>query len=106
MNEDQFLDRLREDARQLRYEPDAFMTTRISARVRERIHAPAPTVSLFLARWLRPVAASMSALALVACIGVAWAAERSSSDGASVDTLSATNTMEISVDGDTYSVGY
>jgi len=104
MSEDQFLDRLREDARQLQFEPDAFMTTRIAARVRARIEA-APTVSLFLARWLRPIAASLSALALVACVGVAWV-EQHSTNGASLDSLSASNAMEISVDGDTYSVGY
>ena len=104
MNEDQFFDRLREDARQLQYEPDALVTTRIAARVRERVNAT-PTVSLFLARWLRPIAASLSALALAACVSVAWI-EQSSTNGASLDTLSASNGMEISVDGDTYSVGY
>ena len=104
MNEDQFFDRLREDARPLQFEPDAFMTMRIAARVRERIDT-APTVSLFLARWLRPIAASLSALALVACVSVAWIEQRST-NGASLDSLSASNGMEISVDGDTYSVGY
>src|SRR5437588_149451 len=75
MNEDQFFDRLRKDARSLRYEADAFMTTRITARVRERISA-APTVSILLARWLRPVAASLSVLALAGCISVAIVQER------------------------------
>jgi hypothetical protein len=105
MNEEQFFDRLRDDARLLQFEPDAFVTTRIAARVRERIAAPAPTVSLFLARWLRPIGAAMSAIALAACISVAWY-ERTSADTATLDTLSANNGMEISVDGDTYSVGY
>jgi len=104
MNEDQFFDRLREEARSLQFEPDAFMTTRIAARVRERVNTM-PTVSLFLARWLRPIAASLSALALAACVSVAWAEQRST-NGASLDSLSASNGMEISVDGDTYSVGY
>jgi hypothetical protein len=103
MTEDQFFDRLRDDARSLRYEADAFMTTRITALVRERISA-APTVSLILARWLRPVAASLTALALAGCISAAIV-ERSSTNSASVESLSANNAMEISMAGDTYRVG-
>ena len=34
---DDFLERLRPEARQLRFEPDEMMATRIAARVRERI---------------------------------------------------------------------
>ena len=103
MNEDQFFDRLRNDAQSLRYEADAFVTTRITARVRERISA-SPTVSIFLARWLGPVAASLSALALAGCISVALV-ERSSTNSATVDSLSANNAMEISMAGDIYRVG-
>ena len=105
MNEEKFFDRLREDARQLRYEPDAFMTTRIASRVRERIAAAqSPSVSLFLARWLRPIAASMTAIALAACLSLAWT-ERNSTDAATFDSLSADNAIDISFAGDTYRVG-
>jgi hypothetical protein len=101
MTEDQFFERLKSDARSLRYEPDAVMAMRIRARVRDRITA-SPTVSLFLARWLRPIAASLSAVALAGCISMVLV-ERASSD-ASLESLSANN-MEISMAGDTYRVG-
>jgi len=104
MNEEQFLDRLREDARRLRYEADAFMTVRIAARVRERIAAQPPTVSLFLARWLRPIAASMTAVALAACFSIVWF-ERTSMESATFDTLSADSGIELSYAGDSYRVG-
>ena len=48
---DNFLDRLRTDARQLRFEPDEMMSTRIAARVRERIAAESDTaIAQILAR--------------------------------------------------------
>jgi hypothetical protein len=103
MNDDEFFDRVGIDARQLRYEADVFMTMRISVRVRERITAP-PTVSLFLARWLRPVAASLSAIALASCVTVVLV-ERSSSDASSLEAFAASNSMEISMAGDVYRVG-
>ena len=103
MNEEQFFDRLRDDARQLRYEADPFMSTRIAARVRERV-AQQPRVSTFLARWLRPIAASMTAIAFVACVSVAWI-ERASSETATLDSISADSTMDISFAGDLYRVG-
>jgi len=101
MTDDPFFDRLRNDAMRLRYDGDAMMVARVTARVRERITAP-PTVSLFLARWLRPVAVSLSAVALAGCISVALL-ERSAAE-ASMETLSA-NSMEISMAGDIYRVG-
>jgi len=105
MSEDRFIDRLREDARPLRFEPDAFMTTRVAARIRERIQTPA-TASQVLARWFRPLAASLSALALAATLGIVWI-DRTSSDvqqQPTVESLSATNTIEISAAGDVYRV--
>src|SRR6476659_4983314 len=100
MSEDRFFERLREDARPLRFEPDGFMTTRITARIRERLQTPA-TASQVLARWFRPMAASLSALAL----GIVWI-DRSSPDNTqpTLDSLSATNTIEISAAGDVYRV--
>ena len=104
MNERQFFDRLRHDAQQLRYDADAFMTTRIAARVRERIATPPPSVSLFLARWLRPIAASLSAIALAACVS-AVVIERANTNAATVESLSADSGVDVSFAGDFYRVG-
>lgn len=104
MNEEQFFDRLRDDARRLRYDADAFMTTRIAARVRERIAAPPPGVSTFLARWLRPIAASMSAVALAACVSAA-VIERANTNAATVESLSADSGVDVTFAGDLYRVG-
>lgn len=105
MSEDRFFDRLREDARPLRFEPDGFMTTRVAARIHERIQPPA-TASQVLARWFRPLAASLSALALAATIGIVWIDRSGSPDmqQPTVESLSATNTIEISAGGDVYRV--
>ena len=99
MNDDNFLERLRDDARQLRYEPDDLAWVRLQARVRERIARP--TAAQFLASWFRPLAASLAALSLVAALGTAYFAE--TRDPVTVDSL-ASNSVEISVDGATYSV--
>jgi hypothetical protein len=102
MNDDNFLERLRGDARRLRYEPDDdFAWVRLQARVRGRITA-APTAAQFLASWFRPLAASLAALSLVAALSTAYYT-RSSHDQVTVDSL-ASNSVEISVDGATYSV--
>lgn len=100
MNDDNFLERLRDDARQLRYEPDDFAWVRLQARVRERITA-APTAAQFLAAWFRPLATSLAALSLVAALSTAYYAE--THDQVTIDSL-ASNSVEISVDGATYSV--
>jgi hypothetical protein len=100
MNDDNFLERLRGDARQLRYEPGDVSFVRLQARVRERI-ASAPTVAQFLASWFRPLAASLAALSLVAALSTAYYAE--THDQPTIDSLAASS-VEISVDGATYSV--
>lgn len=100
MNDDNFLERLRGDARQLRYEPGDAAWVRLQARVRERI-AARPTVSDFLAAWFRPLAASLAALSLVAALSATYYAEMR--DQVTLDSL-ASNSVEISVDGATYSV--
>lgn len=101
---DDFFDRLRTNARQLRYEPDEMMSIRIAARVRERIAVESQTgVALVLARWFRPVVASLATLALVATLGIQWA-EQSHDTAASLDTMTSTQTVDISVGGDTFSV--
>ncbi|HEX7192875.1 MAG TPA: hypothetical protein VF381_15005 [Thermoanaerobaculia bacterium] len=105
MSEDRFFDRLREDARPLRFEPDDFMRTRVAARIRERIQAPA-TASQVLARWFRPLAASLTAIALAATLGIVWIDRTSTPDlqQPTLESLSATNTIEISAAGDVYRV--
>lgn len=92
MSEDRFLDRVREDARQLRFEGDDLMWSRLSARIRGRIATP--TVVELLARWFRPIAASLGAIAIVASVGLTMIGEPAvSSDEA-----------RITMAGDVYSV--
>jgi len=100
MSEDKFFERLRNDAAQLRYEPkDAFVWTRLPARIREGIRRPAD-VSQMLARWFRPIAASFLLLAVGAAVTVSWV-ERAQSTYA-VESI-ASHPVEITVDGDTFS---
>ena len=102
MSEDNFLDRLREDAHALRYEADDTALTRLSARVRERVTAP-PTAVQFLARWFRPVAVSLATLAVVATLGVQWY-ERTQQQPATLEAAMSADPVEISVDGNTYTL--
>lgn len=106
MSDDRFFERLREDAQRLRYEPDDFMVTRITARVHERI-AMQTTVSATLMRWFRPLATSMAALALAASLGLAWLSHTAQqpASATAVESLASNNPVEISVAGDVYSVG-
>ena len=100
MSEDKFFEQLRNDAARLRYEPkDAFVWTRLPARIRERIQRPAD-VSQMLARWFRPIAASFLLLAVAAGVTVSWV-ERAQSTYA-VESI-ASHPVEITVDGDTFS---
>jgi hypothetical protein len=102
---DDFFERLRTDARQLRYEPDEMMSIRIAARVRERIAAESQTgIAQVLARWFRPVVVSLATLALVATLGIQWAEQSHDASATSLDTLTSTQTVDISVGGDTFSV--
>ena len=101
MTNDKFYNRLRADAAQLRYEPDDVMSARLAARIRARIAAEL-TVSQMLARWLRPIAATFAMLAIVATVGLTWVEHREAS---STTELMASNSVEIAVDGDTYSLG-
>jgi hypothetical protein len=95
MSDDRFLDRLRDDARSLRHEIDPITSTRLAARIRARLTEP--TVSQFIAAWFRPLAASLSALALVAGIGIALL-ERD-------QPLAIGDPPQYTVAGETYSVG-
>lgn len=102
---DDFLERLRPEARQLRFEPDEMMATRIATRVRERIAAESQAgISQVLARWFRPVVVSLATLALVAALGVQWLEQSREVPVTSLDALTSTQTVDISVGGDTFSV--
>jgi len=103
MTDEQFFERLRDDARPLRYEADDVALTRLSARVRERVAAE-PTVAQLLARWFRPVAVSLATLALVATLSVQWY-ERNQQQPVTLDAAMSTDAVEISVDGNTYTLG-
>jgi len=105
IDDDDFLERLRDEARQLRFEPDDMMTTRIAARVRERIAVDSQTgIALVLARWFRPVVASLATLALVAALGVQWLEQSREVSATTLDALTSTQSVDISVGGDTFSV--
>jgi len=95
MSDDRFLDRLRADARSLRYEAGPVAATRLAARIRSRLTEP--TISEFIAAWFRPLAASLSALALIAGIGIALL-DRD-------QPLAIGDPVQYTVAGDTYSVG-
>ena len=103
MSEDRFLERLREDARTLRYEPkDDAIWTRLPAKIRARMQSQPVTASQLLASWFRPIAASLTAFALAATLGLAWF-ERPSATTTS-ETLSNAG-VDIQIDGDLYRVG-
>lgn len=102
MTEDRFLERLRRDAADLRFEPqDAFVWTRLRARVREGIRRPA-NVAQMLSRWLRPVTASFIILAIGAAVSITWVERARESTYVSEDM--ANNSMEITLDGTSFSL--
>ena len=101
MNDD-FLERLRNDARRLRYEPDdEVLWNRLQAKIRARVAAQ-PDVPQLLARWFRPITASFVILALAAALSVAWI-ERPRDSSDLIESMSQ-NSVEISLDGDTFSI--
>jgi hypothetical protein len=103
MSDDRFIERLRDDARSLRFEPkDDAIWTRLPAKIRARIHAQPLTASQLLAAWFRPIAASLTAVALAATIGLAWF-ERPSATNVADTTVS--SGVDIQMDGDLYRVG-
>lgn len=60
MNADEeFLNRIRHDARSLRYEPEDVVLSRIAACVAARVAEAAPSPFDLLAVWFRPVAAAL-----------------------------------------------
>lgn len=89
MTDDPFFDRLRDEARALRYEAGEATYARLSARIRERVAAPM-TVSQLLALWFRPLTATVAALALTASIGITW--YQQTHEPVSVEQISAVDT--------------
>ena len=70
MTDDEFLDSLKKDARELRYEPvDPLVLERIRARIAERLE-PRVSVLDFLAGWSKGLAASLAAAALLLTLGL------------------------------------
>lgn len=74
-DDDKFFERLRGDARALRARPDERELARIRMRIQQRI-APRASVAELLAGWFRPLAATLSAIALAATLGLALLNER------------------------------
>jgi hypothetical protein len=103
MSDERFFDRLRHDARPLRFEPDAVMAGRIAARIRARLGAPPPTAAQFLERWFRPMTAAFSAIVLVATVSVFWL-DRATMEPPSGESLSTSSGIEITAGGEIYSV--
>jgi len=104
MTDDKFLERLRDEARQLRFQPDDLMMTRIAAHVQARVAADEIGIAPLLARWFRPVVASLATLALAATLGVGWMEQSREVPATGLDALTGTQTVDISVGGDTFSV--
>ncbi len=99
MTDETFFEQLRRDAQHLQYRPDDVAVTRLAARIRARLTAPAvaqPTVAQLLAGWLRPIAAVVAAIAITAALSVL--SETRNHDNTTVEQIAANNT-EISVDG-------
>src|SRR5262245_21934878 len=104
MDDDRFFERLRDDARQLRYDADDVMLSRLRARVRAGV-ASRPSVESFLARWFRPLAVSLAALAFAATVGVQWYESRQQQT-ATLEAAMSADPIEISVDGNTYTLSH
>jgi hypothetical protein len=69
MNDDLDFERLRNDARSLRFEGDPFFPARLRARVLSRISAGA-TIPEILFRWRRRIAVALLAVTMAATTGV------------------------------------
>ena len=75
--------------------------TRLTARIREAVRRQ-PNVPQLLARWVRPITASFVMLALAAALTITWI-ERAH-ESAYVTEAMSSNSLEISVDGDTFNL--
>ena len=100
---DGLFERLRHDAQPLRYEPDEIALTRLAARVRARVAAE-PSVAQFLARWFRPLALSLAALTVAATLGVQWYERTAQQQPVTLEAAMGADPVEISVDGNVYTI--
>jgi hypothetical protein len=89
MSDDRLMERLREEAQALRYEPGEEVFIRLRARVRSRIVVAPPTVSQLLAGWLRPVGFALGALVVTVSLAVTIEQQRSHEANATIDTITA-----------------
>jgi hypothetical protein len=94
-DDDKFFERLRVDAGALRAQPDEWTLRRIRASIRARIESQ-PTVLELLVTWFRPLAATLTVIALAAAIGAAALPAD--------DTTLGDTAVEISMAGATYRV--
>lgn len=102
MTNDRFFERLRDDASRLQYQPqDHFVWTRLSSRIRERVRQ-GPNVAQMLARWFRPITATFVMLAIASALTVTWV-ERADESTYAVEAM-ASHPVEITLDGDTFSL--
>lgn len=101
MTDDRFLNRIRDDARTLRYEASEVTTSRVAARIRARIRERSTPESLLM-RWFRPLVTSMTALAIVATLGIAWTGNVAAADEVVEITASA---PEVAMAGEIVDVG-
>lgn len=97
MTDDPFFQRLRNDARALRHQPDEATLARIRTRIQSHIERTQSTVAQLLAAWFRPLAATAAALAIAAAIATTLVSDDELSIG---DTA-----IEISMGGETWRVG-
>lgn len=97
MTDDPFFQRLRDDARTLRHQPDEVTLARIRARIHAHLERGQPSVTDLLAAWFRPLIASAAALALAAAIGTSVV--RNNEDVSIVDDIA------IGVGGEIWRVG-
>lgn len=98
MTDDPFFQRLRNDARTLRHQPDEVTLARIRARIHAHLERSEPTVADLLAAWFRPLIASAAALALAAVIGTSIVRNN--------ETVSIADTaVEITMGEETWRVG-
>ena len=95
MSEDRFLEQLRAEARRLCHDPGDVAVARVAARVRARVMQP--TIAESIATWFRPVAATLTAMALAATIGLTLV-ERNQSISWTSDPV------EVAMGGDIFSV--
>ena len=95
-DDEKFFERLRGDAASLRYRIDDAGLSRIRVRIQDRVARP--TVAQLLAAWLRPLAATLTAVAVAAAIGLA------SMNGGDDATTFSEERVEIVLAGDTYIV--